>query len=38
MPDAQLYILYLVCSSVVLLGRETSPLQFLVSLLLTGGK
>jgi hypothetical protein len=27
-----------VCSSIVLLGRETGPLQFLTPLLLTGGK
>jgi hypothetical protein len=32
------YIICLVCSSVVLLGRETSPLQLLALLLLTGGK
>jgi hypothetical protein len=35
---AQHYILCLVCYSVVLLGRETSSLQLLASLLLTGGK
>jgi hypothetical protein len=35
---AQPYILCLVCSSVVLLGRETGPLQLLAPLLLTGGK
>jgi hypothetical protein len=27
-----------VCSSVVILGRETDPLQILAPLLLTGGK
>jgi hypothetical protein len=36
-PEAQPYIMCLVCSSVVLLGRETGPLQLLVPLLLTGG-
>jgi hypothetical protein len=35
---AQPYIMCLVCSFVVLLGRETGPLQLLVPLLLTGGK
>jgi hypothetical protein len=35
---AQPYIMCLVCSSVVLLGRETGPLQLLAPLLLTGGK
>jgi hypothetical protein len=34
---AQPYIMCLVCSSVVLLGRETGPLQLLAPLLLTGG-
>jgi hypothetical protein len=32
------YILCLVCSSVVLLGKETGHLQLLALLLLTGGK
>jgi hypothetical protein len=37
-PEAQPYTLCLVCYSVVLLGRETSSLQLLAPLLLTGGK
>jgi hypothetical protein len=37
-PEAQPYIMCLVCYSVVLLGRETGSLQLLAPLLLTGGK
>jgi hypothetical protein len=37
-PEAQPYIICLVCYSVVLLGRETGSLQLLAPLLLTGGK
>jgi hypothetical protein len=37
-PEAQSYIMCLVCYSVVLLGSETGSLQVLASLLLTGGK
>jgi hypothetical protein len=38
MSEAQPYIMYIVCYSVVLLGRETGSLQLLAPLLLTGGK
>jgi hypothetical protein len=37
-PEAQPYILCLVCFSVVLMGRETGLLQLLAPNLLTGGK
>jgi hypothetical protein len=37
-PEAQPYIMCLVCSSVVLMGRETGLPQLLAPLLLTGGK
>ena len=37
-PEAQPYIMCLVCFSVVLMGRETGSLQLLAPLLLTGGK
>jgi hypothetical protein len=37
-PEAQPYILVSCVSSVVLMGRETSSLRLLASLLLTGGK
>jgi hypothetical protein len=37
-PKVQPYILCLVCSSVVLMGRETGLSQLLAPLLLTGGK
>jgi hypothetical protein len=37
MPEAKPYIMCLVCYSVVFLVRETSFLQLLTPLLLTGG-
>jgi hypothetical protein len=37
-PEAQPYIMCLVCFSVMLMGRETGLLQLLAPNLLTGGK
>jgi hypothetical protein len=37
-PEAQFYIMCLVCFTVVLLGRDTGLLQLLAPLLLTEGK
>jgi hypothetical protein len=37
-PEAQPYIMCLVCFSVVLMGRETDTLQLLASNLLTRGE